>query len=82
MSSAVDVLAWNPWAFLHRSDALYRFSSLAVGGGSFSMQGGSVNPATMPINTGNTGFMLLCSSLVMLMTPGLAFFWFFAISSG
>jgi len=34
-----------------------------------------VNPATMPINTGNTGFMLLCSSLVMLMTPGLAFFY-------
>lgn len=29
----------------------------------------------MSINTGNTGFMLLCSSLVMLMTPGLAFFY-------
>ncbi|WP_215781346.1 MULTISPECIES: ammonium transporter [unclassified Paludibacterium] len=29
----------------------------------------------MPINVGNTGFMLLCSSLVMLMTPGLAFFY-------
>ncbi|HEX9008929.1 MAG TPA: ammonia channel protein, partial [Holophagaceae bacterium] len=29
----------------------------------------------MPINTGNTAFMLLCSSLVMLMTPGLAFFY-------
>ena len=27
------------------------------------------------LNTGNTGFMLLCSSLVMLMTPGLAFFY-------
>src|SRR5437667_3530572 len=26
-------------------------------------------------DTGNTGFMLLCSSLVMLMTPGLAFFY-------
>ena len=26
------------------------------------------------IDTGNTAFMLLCSSLVMLMTPGLAFF--------
>lgn len=25
------------------------------------------------IDTGNTAFMLLCSSLVMLMTPGLAF---------
>ena len=23
------------------------------------------------LDTGNTGFMLLCSSLVMLMTPGL-----------
>ena len=34
-----------------------------------------MNPATMPINTGNTAFMLLCSSLVMLMTPGLAFFY-------
>ena len=31
--------------------------------------------ATMTIDTGNTGFMLLCSSLVMLMTPGLAFFY-------
>src|SRR6266487_430305 len=27
------------------------------------------------LNTGNTGFMLLCTSLVMLMTPGLAFFY-------
>ena len=31
--------------------------------------------ATMPVNIGNTGFMLLCASLVMLMTPGLAFFY-------
>ncbi len=29
----------------------------------------------MQINVGNTAFMLLCSSLVMLMTPGLAFFY-------
>ena len=34
-----------------------------------------MNPAAMPINIGNTAFMLLCSSLVMLMTPGLAFFY-------
>ena len=27
------------------------------------------------INVGNTGFMLICTSLVMLMTPGLAFFY-------
>ncbi len=27
------------------------------------------------IDTGNTAFILLCSSLVMLMTPGLAFFY-------
>jgi ammonium transporter, Amt family len=27
------------------------------------------------LDTGNTGFMVLCSSLVMLMTPGLAFFY-------
>lgn len=27
------------------------------------------------INTGNTGFMILCASLVMFMTPGLAFFY-------
>ncbi len=27
------------------------------------------------INTGSTGFMLVCTSLVMLMTPGLAFFY-------
>jgi Amt family ammonium transporter len=30
---------------------------------------------TATINVGNTGFMLLCASLVMLMTPGLAFFY-------
>jgi Amt family ammonium transporter len=29
----------------------------------------------MPINIGNTAFMLICASLVMLMTPGLAFFY-------
>lgn len=34
-----------------------------------------MNPATLPIDTGNTAFMLICSSLVMLMTPGLAFFY-------
>ncbi len=33
-----------------------------------------MHPA-MVIDTGNTGFMILCSSLVMLMTPGLAFFY-------
>ncbi|MEK6226436.1 MAG: ammonium transporter [Chloroflexota bacterium] len=29
----------------------------------------------MHLDTGNAGFMLLCTSLVMLMTPGLAFFY-------
>ncbi|HEV7179994.1 MAG TPA: ammonium transporter [Candidatus Baltobacteraceae bacterium] len=29
----------------------------------------------MPLNVGNTAFMLICASLVMLMTPGLAFFY-------
>ncbi|PZR58359.1 MAG: ammonium transporter [Candidatus Meridianibacter frigidus] len=29
----------------------------------------------MPLNIGNTAFMLICASLVMLMTPGLAFFY-------
>ncbi|HEX7553785.1 MAG TPA: ammonium transporter [Geothrix sp.] len=29
----------------------------------------------VPFNVGNTAFMLLCASLVMLMTPGLAFFY-------
>lgn len=29
----------------------------------------------MSFDTGNTGFMLLATSLVMLMTPGLAFFY-------
>ncbi len=32
-------------------------------------------PPVLSINTGDTGFMLLCCSLVMLMTPGLAFFY-------
>ena len=27
------------------------------------------------INTGNTAFMILCTALVCLMTPGLAFFY-------
>lgn len=27
------------------------------------------------IDTGNTGFMVICSVLVLLMTPGLAFFY-------
>jgi Amt family ammonium transporter len=34
-----------------------------------------MNPQTIPVDIGNTAFMLLCSSLVMLMTPGLAFFY-------
>ena len=32
-------------------------------------------PAAPGINIGNTAFMLICASLVMLMTPGLAFFY-------
>ncbi len=35
----------------------------------------NVQELSMTIDTGNTAFMLLCSSLVMLMTPGLAFFY-------
>ena len=31
--------------------------------------------AMLRLDTGNTAFMLICSSLVMLMTPGLAFFY-------
>ncbi len=31
--------------------------------------------AAVPFNIGNTAFMLICASLVMLMTPGLAFFY-------
>ena len=34
-----------------------------------------MNAAVPQVNIGNTGFMLLCASLVMLMTPGLAFFY-------
>ena len=34
-----------------------------------------MTPPPVPINIGNTAFMLLCASLVMLMTPGLAFFY-------
>lgn len=28
---------------------------------------------TLPINTGDTAFMILCTAMVCLMTPGLAF---------
>src|SRR4029434_4865050 len=35
----------------------------------------SQEPTMLHLDTGNTGFMLLCSSLVMFMTPGLAFFY-------
>ena len=34
-----------------------------------------MNTAAIPLNIGNTAFMLICASLVMLMTPGLAFFY-------
>ena len=34
-----------------------------------------MNATAVPINIGNTAFMLICASLVMLMTPGLAFFY-------
>ena len=34
-----------------------------------------MNTTAVPINIGNTAFMLICASLVMLMTPGLAFFY-------
>ena len=34
-----------------------------------------MNGSAMPLNVGNTAFMLICASLVMLMTPGLAFFY-------
>ena len=34
-----------------------------------------MNATPAPIDIGNTAFMLICASLVMLMTPGLAFFY-------
>jgi Amt family ammonium transporter len=34
-----------------------------------------VGAQAVPFNVGNTAFMLICASLVMLMTPGLAFFY-------
>jgi len=34
-----------------------------------------VSTPAVPFNIGNTAFMLICASLVMLMTPGLAFFY-------
>src|SRR5579862_6266445 len=34
-----------------------------------------MSPSAVPFNIGNTAFMLICASLVMLMTPGLAFFY-------
>ncbi|HVA27644.1 MAG TPA: ammonium transporter [Candidatus Baltobacteraceae bacterium] len=34
-----------------------------------------MSSVTMPLNIGNTAVMLICASLVMLMTPGLAFFY-------
>lgn len=41
-----------------------------------TVQSLSAQLASKPLfDTGNTGFMLLCCSLVMLMTPGLAFFY-------
>src|SRR5260370_9170729 len=40
-----------------------------------SYEGETAMPPPLIIDTGNTAFMLLCSSLVMLMTPGLAFFY-------
>ena len=34
-----------------------------------------MNTPAIAFNVGNTAFMLICASLVMLMTPGLAFFY-------
>ena len=34
-----------------------------------------MSASAVPFNIGNTAFMLICASLVMLMTPGLAFFY-------
>jgi len=34
-----------------------------------------MNAPVVAFNVGNTAFMLICASLVMLMTPGLAFFY-------
>jgi Amt family ammonium transporter len=39
------------------------------------MEGKFVSSSPIPFNIGNTAFMLICASLVMLMTPGLAFFY-------
>ncbi|HYK53568.1 MAG TPA: hypothetical protein VEV38_08585, partial [Candidatus Eremiobacteraceae bacterium] len=38
-------------------------------------QGADVTPHIPAFNGFNTAFMLICASLVMLMTPGLAFFY-------
>src|SRR5580693_6269865 len=48
------------------------------GGPSFRLERareGTMNTAPVEVNIGNTAFMLICASLVMLMTPGLAFFY-------
>src|ERR1700740_2658079 len=45
------------------------------GGPSVRTLPGGVEEAGLMFNGANTGFMLLAASLVMLMTPGLAFFY-------
>ena len=51
-------------------------SSLALDSLRTAVQALSAQVGTKPIfDIGSTGFMLLCCSLVMLMTPGLAFFY-------
>ena len=70
-TSARDVLA--TWLGPGHESAPYRMvTSYWDMAASFVVQGAI--PAEM-FNAANTGFMLLAASLVMLMTPGLAFFY-------
>ena len=43
------------------------------------LAGGTAHADAGKVDTGDTAFMLICSALVLFMTPGLAFWLFFAI---
>ena len=49
-------------------------ATASPGAGSTSITA-PATPAPSPINSGDTGFMLIAAALVLLMTPGLAFFY-------
>lgn len=59
----------------HRLSALLGVSALIVGGAAASLPAAVTAVSQTPINSGDTAWVLTATALVLLMTPGLAFFY-------